>query len=274
MAESKAAADEVHWNSKEAEAKAAKDSVALAEAQKNKVAAAQAKAAAKTTEAAITSKILSSPAYMEAQAAYQQAEYKVNLLFGGVLAMNARKGMLESLVRLIVSDWYSEPRVKGGESMKADASNRAMEEAALRAGAAFTAGIGPKVVGSEPGEPPLFNEGLKEEPATRWAIGPVINGKKSGMSHGPFVLKDNALAVVPQEIPGAIFYIYRLDLDGSETAVFEWSRVMGDNYGWMMVGLAPKRPTITPPAAGLPGTTLPPRPTLRTPPPMGPPKKN
>jgi len=91
----------------------------------------------KFTEAVIDGKVKTSPAYLEAQGAFQKAEYKVNVLFGGVLAMNARKGMLESLVRLVISDWYSEPRVVGGEGMKANAANQATEDAALRAAAAF-----------------------------------------------------------------------------------------------------------------------------------------
>ena len=89
-------------------------------------------AQAKFTEAVVDGKVKTSPAYLEAQDAYMKAEYRVSLLLGAVMAMNARRPMLESLVRMIMSDWWAEPRVKGGENMKAGAAMNATEEAISR----------------------------------------------------------------------------------------------------------------------------------------------
>jgi hypothetical protein len=87
---------------------------------------------AKFTEAVVDGKIRTSSTYIEAQDKYQKAEHEVNLLLGAVMAMNARKGMLESLVKLFLSGYWSEPRVPGGEAMKAGAVVNAVEESVAR----------------------------------------------------------------------------------------------------------------------------------------------
>lgn len=84
------------------------------------------------TEATISNWIKLQPEWQKAQAERMRAEHEVNLLLGAVMAFNARKAMLESLVRLLLSEWYAEPRVKGGEDMKARAAQAAMEEAVVR----------------------------------------------------------------------------------------------------------------------------------------------
>jgi hypothetical protein len=86
----------------------------------------------KFTEAVVDGKIRTSPSYLEAQEKFMKAGHKVSLLLGAVMAMNARRPMLESLVRMIMSDWWAEPRVKGGEAMKAGAAMNATEEAIVR----------------------------------------------------------------------------------------------------------------------------------------------
>jgi len=51
---------------------------------------------------------------------------------GGVMAMNARRSTLESLVKLFLSGYWSEPRVEGIQDVKAGASIGATEAAILR----------------------------------------------------------------------------------------------------------------------------------------------
>ncbi len=132
QAEIQANADIDHWTAQEAEAKAAKNQVNLEICQKNKIIAQQAKAQAKLTESAIDAKIRSSPSFIEAQTKLQEAEYIVNLTFAGVMAMNARRPCLEDLVRLFLSGYWAEPRVQGGEGMKAGAAQEASEAVILR----------------------------------------------------------------------------------------------------------------------------------------------
>lgn len=86
----------------------------------------------KFTEAVVDGRVKTSPNYQEAQDFYIKAEYKVNLLLGVVMAMNARRTMLESLVRMIMSDWWAEPRIKGIGEMKAEAAIKFTEEAIIR----------------------------------------------------------------------------------------------------------------------------------------------
>lgn len=189
--ELKAVEEEARWSAQEAIAKVNKNNDALAEAQKEKAAAVTRKAQAKGTEGAIKAKINSHPNYIEAMTRLQDAEYRVNLLAGGVFAMNGRKSMLENLTKLILSDWYSEPRVRGGEEMKAGAALGATEAAIMSQPpgggfykapeqsevqtqesnpppmqpAAPTPPIGLQTVGTEPGQPPLLNESPVPKPA-------------------------------------------------------------------------------------------------------------
>jgi len=86
----------------------------------------------KFTEAVVKGKILTSPTYIEAQEKCLKAEHEVNLLLGGVMAMNARRPMLESLVKLFLNSYWSEPRVAGGQDMRAQATQKATEDAVLR----------------------------------------------------------------------------------------------------------------------------------------------
>jgi len=86
----------------------------------------------KFTEAVVKGKITTSPTYIEAHEKYLKAEYEVNLLMGGVIAMNARRPMLESLVKLYLNSYWSEPRTGQGQDMKVGASMNATETAILR----------------------------------------------------------------------------------------------------------------------------------------------
>ena len=86
----------------------------------------------KFTEAVVDGKIRTAPNFLEEQSKFQDAEYKVNLLMGAVMAMNARKVALENLVRLFLSGYWADPRVQGGGTLKAEATQDAMEAAILR----------------------------------------------------------------------------------------------------------------------------------------------
>ena len=109
---------------------------------------------AKFTEAVVDGQVRTNPYYIRAQDAYLKSEYEVNLLMGAVMAMNARRSMLESLVRLYLSGYWSEPRVPGGEEIKADAAQAGTEASIQRS---QKVPIGAAMVGPEPGEEPLLN---------------------------------------------------------------------------------------------------------------------
>jgi hypothetical protein len=70
-------------------------------------------AGGKFTEAVVDGKIRTSPTYIQAQEQYQKAEHEVQLLLGAVMAMNARRSMLENLVKLFLGQYWSEPRLEG-----------------------------------------------------------------------------------------------------------------------------------------------------------------
>jgi hypothetical protein len=89
-------------------------------------------AGAKFTEAVVDGKIRTAPTYIEAQEKYQKAEHEVQVLLGAVMAMNARRSMLENLVKLFLSGYWSEPHVAGGQGMKEAASQASTEQAILR----------------------------------------------------------------------------------------------------------------------------------------------
>jgi len=85
----------------------------------------------KFTEAVIDSKIKTSPNYIEAQERLREAEHDVNVTFAGVMAMNARRPILEDLVKLYLSSYWSEPHVQGDSKMKAAASQKATEKSII-----------------------------------------------------------------------------------------------------------------------------------------------
>jgi len=64
------------------------------------------------TEATITGWVRRHSDYIEAVERYNKAEYQVNILFGGVMAMNARRPLLEDLVRLWSQGYWSTPRAQ------------------------------------------------------------------------------------------------------------------------------------------------------------------
>jgi len=82
------------------------------------------------TEATVLNWIRSQPKYKKAQEERLEAEYKVNVLFGAVMAMNARRQLLEDLVRLYLSSYWSTPRQQPGGQLGSQSDT---EEAILRA---------------------------------------------------------------------------------------------------------------------------------------------
>lgn len=136
-AERKAANDEAHWATEEAKAKELKNKEATATAQGMRESAKLARSNAKITEPQVTAKILSHPNYQEALAKYQEAEYQVNLIFGAVLAMNARRSMLENFLKGILGQLWAmpqmaEPRGPGMAEAMAGAAVNASEAAILK----------------------------------------------------------------------------------------------------------------------------------------------
>lgn len=87
----------------------------------------------KFTEAVVDGKIKTSEKYKEALNKFQEAEYNVNIKFSAVMAMNARRPILEDLVRLYLSGYWAEPRVgKEGAEMKASASQASTVDSIMR----------------------------------------------------------------------------------------------------------------------------------------------
>jgi len=83
----------------------------------------------KFTEAVVDGRIRISPTYIQAQDIYQKAEHEVQLLLGAVMAMNARRSMLENLVKLFLGQYWSEPRLEGrglAPDIAQDATERAI----------------------------------------------------------------------------------------------------------------------------------------------------
>ena len=65
----------------------------------------------KVTEGAITSLILTDEKYIKAQKRFNEANYEVNVLFGVVSAIEARKSALENLVKLHGQQYFAGPSV-------------------------------------------------------------------------------------------------------------------------------------------------------------------
>jgi len=65
----------------------------------------------KITETVVTNTIITQEDYLEAQAAYMQAEYEVNIAQAAVNAFNARKTALENLVRLFGQQYFAGPTI-------------------------------------------------------------------------------------------------------------------------------------------------------------------
>lgn len=65
----------------------------------------------KVTESAISNCILMEEDYQEAQKAYNEANYEVNVLQGVVSALDHRKSALENLVRLNGQEYFAGPSV-------------------------------------------------------------------------------------------------------------------------------------------------------------------
>lgn len=121
-------------------------------------------AGVKFTEAVVDGKIKTSPTYLEAQEKYLKAEHEVQLLLGAVMAMNARKVMLENLVKLYLSGYWGEPRVQGQSSAQGST-----EAAIMRSQKEFT--------------PTDWNKPETPAAAPAYCIG---KDKHEGFAHGPF----------------------------------------------------------------------------------------
>lgn len=87
-------------------------------------------AGARFTEAVVDGRIKTHPEFIAAQNNLHKAEHTVNLTFAGVMAMNARRPILEDLVRLYLSGYWSEPRVSG--ETKASFSQSETEASIMR----------------------------------------------------------------------------------------------------------------------------------------------
>lgn len=95
----------------------------------------------KYTEAVVDGRVKTHPDYMEALDRLNKAEYKVNVLFGGVMAMNANRPLLADLVRLYLDGYWSSGRTnvaqQGPKATQADteaAVMRSQEEMVAPAG--------------------------------------------------------------------------------------------------------------------------------------------
>ena len=119
-------------------------------------------AGTKFTEAVVDGKIRTSPTYIRDQDKFMQAEYQVNLHFGGVLAMNARRSMLENLVKLFLGQYWSEPRLEG-RGLASDIAQAGTERAIMQG-----QNFGLSEVKSTPPRPPMAPPpGIPKSPPLR-----------------------------------------------------------------------------------------------------------
>jgi hypothetical protein len=70
----------------------------------------------KVTEAAVQNTIIADSSYQEALSEYQTAVYNVNVLSGGLEALNHKKYALENLTKLFLSGYWTEARVQNNIS--------------------------------------------------------------------------------------------------------------------------------------------------------------
>ncbi len=148
-------------------------------------------AGTKFTEAVVDGRIRTSPTFIEAQERYQKTEHEVQVLLGAVMAMNARRSMLENLVRLFLGQYWSEPRVQGMDT-SAGASINASEEAIMR-------GI-PKSEQQpdglpNPARPPTTRMVQDQVPSPLMYAIQVSDDPTAACSHGPFLDLDMALEI-------------------------------------------------------------------------------
>ena len=66
----------------------------------------------KVTEATIKSFVTTSPKVAVAQDRWIEAKHRVNILFAAKEALEQRKSMLENLVKLFLSGYWSDPKIK------------------------------------------------------------------------------------------------------------------------------------------------------------------
>lgn len=140
------ARQETEWAAKEADAKDRKAKAEVAEASGKRDEVKAARARAKLTESQVDAKIKQHPDYLEALDSYQKADYKVNLTFAGVMAMNARRPMLENLVRLYLHGYYSSPRLGFQDDMMGYAGVVETEAAIMRGVEVSVEQVAPLVV--------------------------------------------------------------------------------------------------------------------------------
>ncbi len=81
----------------------------------------------KATDKAVENAIITVPEYQEALKQHQQAMYDVNILSGGIEAINHKKSALDNLTRLFLSGYWAEARSASPET-RIHLENKVTEE--------------------------------------------------------------------------------------------------------------------------------------------------
>lgn len=86
----------------------------------------------KVTEALVEATVKVQAEYQRAVKAYNDARYNVGILSAAVDALSHKKSALENLVSLWARDYFSTPRLKGDDDLKAREKQKEMTEARPR----------------------------------------------------------------------------------------------------------------------------------------------
>jgi hypothetical protein len=190
---------------------------------------------AKQVDAAVKEWAIRRPRYQQAQnelaaarAKAAEAQYVVDVMFGAVMAFQAKKVGLENLVRLFGMKYYAEPYDAGSEI-----KSKAMEQGRLAAIEAMRKlpidGNTPKVsvnLGPAPVKTPVPD---RDKDGYRYAIGIVQAPFQGVFTFGPFPELQQALDCIPGEFPAGI---YRLTKEQPDELIYvwrdEWIQYTGD----------------------------------------------
>ncbi len=217
---------------------------------------------AKQVDAAVKEWVIRHPCYQQAQnelAAARgraaEAQYVVDVMFGAVMAFQAKKVGLENLVRLFGMKYYAEPYDTGSEI-----KTRGMEQGRLAATEAMRKTMGPAAasllpeVNQVPPTPSCKSPAPSaDKDGYRYAIGPITENGKHLFTAGPFSELQQALDCTGCAGLG----LYRLTKEQPDELIYAWAKETGN---W--IALADAESYFKPQAAPK-EITLPPRPPQR-----------
>jgi hypothetical protein len=217
---------------------------------------------AKQVDAAVKEWVIRHPRYQQAQnelaaarAKAAEAQYVVDVMFGAVMAFQAKKVGLENLVRLFGMKYYAEPYDAGSEI-----KTKGMEQGRLAATEAMRKTMGPvgvsllPEVNQAPPVPPCKPPApapTTDKDGYRYAIGPISEDRRLVFTNGPWPELQQALDIHDKPGQG----IFRLTREQPDELIYVWVEKMG----WIKKDQAEFEAAAPKPVG------LPPRPPARPP---------